>query len=121
MVSSWAANNVFVSKKNHGMRVATDFRALNHVTETDSHSMEDVLNVLNWILFEKVYSMIDLKDGFTQVELDAESRPLTAVPILLGLLQYTRLPKQLMNSPGTFQQSIDLILGARKKMKCFLK
>ena len=113
-ISPWAANNVFVPKKDHGVRVTTDFRALNNVTVTDAYPMEDVRNTLDWLATKKIYSTFDLKDGFYQVELDVGSRPLTAVRTVLGLLQYTRLPQGLKNSPGTFQRIVNLILGDRK-------
>lgn len=78
-ISLWAVNKVFVPKKDHGMRVSTDYRSLNNVTVTDAYSMEDVRDRLDWLSRKKVYSAFDLEDGFYKIELDDESRPLTAV------------------------------------------
>lgn len=113
-VSPWAANNVFVRKKDGGIRVTSDFRALNDATVTDTYPMEDVRNVLNWLAGKNVFSTFDLKDGFFQVELEEESKPLTAIRTVLGLLQYRRLPQGMKNSPGTFQRIVNVILGAMK-------
>ncbi len=46
-VSPWAANNVFVPKKDGSIRVTSDFRALNNATITDSYPMEDVRETLD--------------------------------------------------------------------------
>ena len=113
-VSPWAANNVFVRKKDGRIRVISDFRALNAATVTDTYPMEDVRNTLDWLAGKKDFSTFDLKDGFFQVELDASSKPLTAIRTVLGLLQYTRLPMGMKNSTSTFQRVINTILGGRK-------
>ncbi len=46
--------------------------------------------------------------------MEKESRPLTAVHTVMGLLQHTRLPQGLKNSPGTLQRIVDSIMGSRK-------
>ncbi len=113
-VSPWAANNVFVPKKDGNIRVTSDFRALNNARVTDSYPMEDVREALGWLGNTKIFSTFDLKDGFFQVELEPDSKPYTAIRTVLGLLQYTRLPQGLKNSPGTFQRIVNTILGDRK-------
>ena len=55
-----------------------------------------------------------MRMGYYHVKLDEDSKPLTAVRTVLGLLQYTRLPQGLKNSPGMFQRIVNLILGERK-------
>lgn len=113
-VSPWAANNVFVRKKDGGIRVTSDFRRLNDLTITDSYPMENVRDTLDWLATKRVFSIFDLKDGFYQVELDPCSKECTAIRTVLGLLQFTRLPKGLKNSPRTFQRILIMILGSRK-------
>lgn len=112
--SPWAANNVFVRKRDGSIRVTSDFRRLNDLTVTDSYPMEHVRDTLDWLASKSVFSVFDLKDGFYQVMLDPESRACTAIRTVLGLLQYTRLPQGLKNSPGTFQRIVNFILGDRK-------
>ncbi len=76
--------------------------------------MESVRDTLDWLANKKIFSTFDLKDVFFQVELEDESKPLTVIRTVLGLLQYTRLPQGLKNSPGTFQRIVNTILGDRK-------
>ncbi len=90
------------------------FSGSEHATVTDSYPMEDVRETLDWLATKKIFSTFDLKDGFFQVELEEYSKPITAIRTVLGLLQYTRLPQGLKNSPGTFQRIVNTILGDRK-------
>lgn len=92
LTSPWAAENLFVPKRDHGVRVTTNLRALNNVTITGAQSVEDVHNALGWLSSKKMFSSSGLEDEFYQVKLDEESRLLTAVRTVLGLLQYRRLP-----------------------------
>jgi hypothetical protein len=113
-VSPWAAANVFVPKKKGGLRTTTDFRQLNAMTVSDTYPMEDVRTTLDWLSGKKIFSTFDLKDGFFQVVLAEESRPLTAVRTVMGLVQYRRLPQGLKNSPATFQRIVNQTLGDLK-------
>lgn len=113
-ISPWAANNVFVRKKDGSIRVTSDFRRLNELTVTDSYPMKNVRETLDWLATRSIFSVFDLKDGFYQVELDPSSKNCTAVRTVLGLLQYTRLPQGFKSAPGTFQRTINMILGDRK-------
>jgi hypothetical protein len=67
--------------------------------------MEDVRETLDWLARKKIFSTFDLKDGFFQVLLAKESRPLTAVRTVVDLYQYCRLSQGLKNSPAAFQPS----------------
>jgi transposase InsO family protein len=113
-VSPWAAANVFVPKKSGGLRTTTDFRLLNEMTVSDKYPMEDVRTILDWLSSKRIFSTFDLKDGFFQVVLAEESRPLTAVRTVMGLMQYRRLPQGLKNSPATFQRIVNTVLGDLK-------
>ena len=112
--SPWAANNVFVPKKDGSLRCTTDFRALNSRTVSDQYPMEGVKETLDWLASKKVFSKFDLKDGYFQVELDVASRQYTAVRTVVGLLQYCRLPMGMKNSPGVFQRIVNRVLGKFK-------
>ena len=113
-ISPWAAANVFVPKKDGSKRITTDFRRLNSLTVADTYPMENVRETLDWLSSKRVFSTFDLKDGFFQIPLARESRPLTAVRTVLGLFQYTRLPQGLKNSPPTFQRAVNETLGDLK-------
>ena len=55
---------------------------------SDTYPMEDVRGTLDWLSSKKIFLTLDLKERFFQVMLAEESRPLTAVRTVMGLMQY---------------------------------
>ncbi|KAA8490790.1 Transposon Ty3-I Gag-Pol polyprotein [Porphyridium purpureum] len=110
-LSDVSSQNVMVKKPNGGWRLTTDFRTLNDATVKDRYPIPDVGEMIDWFASWKFKSILDLKDGFFQVPLAPESRPLTAIITPDGLFQYCRLPQGCCNSPSTFQRLTNTVLG----------
>lgn len=110
-VSENAARNVFVPKKDHGIRCTGDFRGINAQTIPDRYPAEDPRAHVEWLAARRIFSCLDLKDGYYQVPLATESRHWTAVSTVEGLYQYTRMAQGLMNSGATFQRLVNSTLG----------
>ena len=71
--SPWASAVVLVRKKDGALRFCIDLRKLNERTVKDAYSLpriEDSLDVLNGSC---IFTSIDLKSGYWQVELDEKS------------------------------------------------
>jgi Reverse transcriptase (RNA-dependent DNA polymerase) len=76
--------------------------------------MEDVSGTLDWLKGKRIFSKLDLKNGFFQVMLAKESLPLTAVRTVMGLMQYRKLTQGLKNSTAYFERIVNATLGDLK-------
>jgi hypothetical protein len=78
--SPYATNDILVGKKRNadgsagGMRVTSDFRALNAVTENLANQTEDVKTIVRWLATKQIYSVADLRDGYYNVNLRKKDR-----------------------------------------------
>ena len=115
-VSPWGAPILFVPKKNGELRLCVDFRDLNAVTEDDSFPLPRIEVMLHRAASATVFSKLDLASGFHQIEVDGESRPLTAfrLPEAVegsSLWQWKVMPFGLRNAPPTFQRAMSITLA----------
>ena len=102
-----------VTKKDGGLRVVQDFRALNEQTMEDKYSMHDVSECVAQIgrAGSTIFTTIDLTSGFWQMVLHPSSRPLTAFTIPgKGQHQWTVAPMGLLGSPASFQRLVETAL-----------
>ena len=110
--SPWASPVVLVRKKDGSLRFCIDLRKLNARTVKDAYSLpriEDALDSLNGAC---IFTSLDLKGRYWQVELDEESIPLTAFTVgPLGFYECVRMPFGLTNAPATFQRLMESCLG----------
>ena len=110
--SPWASAVVLIRKKDGALRFCIDLRKLNERTVKDAYSLpriEDSLDVLNGSC---IFTSIDLKSGYWQVELDKKSIPFTAFTVgPLGFYECVRMPFGLTNAPATFQRLMESCLS----------
>ena len=76
--SPWASAIVLVRKKDGKLRFCIDLRKLNHRTLKDSYSLPRIEHVLHQLLGSAIFTTLDLKAGYWQVEMVEECKPYTA-------------------------------------------
>jgi len=85
---------------------------VNDVTERDAYPLPHISATLDKLRGVKYLSTLDLKSGYWQVPLAAESRPITAFTVPgRGLMQFLVMPFGLHSAPSTFQRLLDSVLG----------
>ena len=102
-----------VMKKNGGVRLVQDFRALNAQTHMDKYSMKDVSECISDIgrAGSSIFTAIDLTAGFWQMLLHPRSRPYTAFTVPgQGQFQWVTTPMGLLGSPSSFQRLIETVM-----------
>ena len=102
-----------VAKKNGGIRLVQDFRALNAQTHVDKYSMKDVSECIGEIgkSGSTLFSTIDLTGGFWQMLLQPRSRPYTAFTVPgKGQFQWVTSPMGLLGCPSSFQRLMETVV-----------
>ena len=87
-------------------------RPHNNQTVKDAYSLPQIEETLDSLQGSQWFSSLDLKSGYWQVEMDEESKPLTAFTVgPLGFYESKRMPLGRANSPATFQRVMETCLG----------
>ena len=108
--SPWASSIVTVGKKDGGVRMCIDFRAINGITQPDPYQMPLIEEILETLASARFISKIDLNKGFYQIPINSIDQPKTAFCSPWGKFEFLFMPFGLHNGPAVFQRLMDQIL-----------
>ncbi|KAK7105707.1 hypothetical protein V1264_012941 [Littorina saxatilis] len=106
----WVSPVVVVPKPNGDIRVCVDMRRANEAVERQRYPIPTVEETLLEMNGSTVFSKLDLKWGFHQLELDEESRSITTFATHNGLYRYRRLMFGISSAPELYQHTIQQVL-----------
>ena len=110
--SPWSSPIFLIPKKDKTYRFVYDARKVNSVSEKDSYPTPYVKDILSKLAGCKYFSRLDLLAAYFQIELDEQSRPITAFCIPnKGLFEFNVMPFGLHAASATFQRLIDKVLN----------
>lgn len=107
--SEYASPIVLVKKKSGEMRMCVDYRSLNKVTKRDNHPIPLIDDCIDYLANKDIFSLLDLKSGFHQVEMGKNSIKYTSFVTPDGQWEFTKMPFGLKNAPSVFQRYINKI------------
>ena len=111
-ISPWASAIVLVRKKDGRLRFCIDLRRLNNRTIRDAYSLPNIESILDSLIGAQIFSTLDLKASYWQVEMAEECKAYTAFTCgPLGICECDTIPFGATNAPATFQRLMHDCLG----------
>ncbi|KAL6459344.1 hypothetical protein MHYP_G00328160 [Metynnis hypsauchen] len=105
--SPYSSPIVVVLKKNGDVRLCIDFRKLNALTIRDAYALPNLEEAFSALAGSKWFSVMDLKSGYYQIEMEECDKPKTAFVCPLGFYEFNRMPQGVTNAPSTFQRLME--------------
>lgn len=114
--TTWVSPIVVVAKPHNPdqIRICVDMRLPNTAIKRERHitpTIDDLITELNGAC---VFSKLDLKDGYHQLELDVQSRHITTFSTHTGLWRYKRLSFGINSAAELFQNTIRQVISGIK-------
>ncbi|XP_059222594.1 uncharacterized protein K02A2.6-like [Stomoxys calcitrans] len=94
--------------KPHKVRLCLDARKINAVTKKDAYPLPSIEGIFSRLPKANIITKLDIKDAYWQIELDEESRPITAFTVPgRPLYQFVVMPFGMCNAPQTMSRLMD--------------
>uniref|UniRef100_A0A3P8UAF7 Gypsy retrotransposon integrase-like protein 1 n=1 Tax=Amphiprion percula TaxID=161767 RepID=A0A3P8UAF7_AMPPE len=109
--SPFSSPIVVVRKKNGDIRLCIDYRKLNMQTVKDAYPLPNLQESLSALSGSKWFSVLDLKSGYYQIEMNESDKEKTAFVTPIGFWEFNRMPQGVTNAPSTFQRLMEKSMG----------
>jgi hypothetical protein len=107
--SPWSSPVLLIPKKDKSARFCIDYRALNAMTKKDVYPLPYIQDIFDSIGQGCIFTTLDLKSGYWQLEVAPEDREKTAFSCHRGHFEFNRVSFGLTNAPAVFQRAMDKI------------
>jgi hypothetical protein len=102
-----AAPILFAKKKDGGLRLCVDYRALNLGTVKNRYPLPLISELLDRVREVRIFTKLDLRNAYHLIRIKEEDEFKTAFRTRYGQFEYQVMPFGLTNAPATFQAYID--------------
>jgi Reverse transcriptase (RNA-dependent DNA polymerase) len=108
--SSWGSSIICVAKKDGGLRMYIDYRALNRATIKNNYPLPRIEEVWDQLGGSIYFSAIDLRSGYNQIRIVEEDVHKTSFRTRFGSFDFLVVPFGLSNAPPIFQSVMNDVL-----------
>ncbi len=109
--SEWCTPLLVVKKKDGKVRIVQDLRKINEMTKKSNFPIADINELLETAARGRWYSVTDIGAAYHTIELDEESRDLTAFQAGRFQYRWTTMTQGLCNAPQTWARYCATILS----------
>jgi hypothetical protein len=107
--TDWVNSLVLVEKKNGSLRLCLDPFQLNKYIKREQYVIPTCEDVIAKLHGKKLFTVIDMKDSFWQVQLDEPSSRLCTFNTPFGRYSFTRLPFGISSAPEILQKKFAVV------------
>ena len=100
--SPWGTPVLFPKKKDKTLTLCIDYRKLNKVTIKNRYPLPKIDDLFDQLRGARVYSKIDLRNGYHQLRVREVDIPKIAFRMRYGHFEFTMMPFGLRNAPAAF-------------------
>ena len=100
---------VFIIYNKDNPRMLVDIRKLNALLTLFPCPLPNIRELIRQLTQSKWFTVLDMPDGYFQMELTPESRPKAGIVHLQGSHMFTRVPKGLSTAVAQFMHAVNLI------------
>ncbi len=118
--SPFASPIVVVKKKNNDVRLCIDFRKLNSQTIKDAYALPNLEEAFSVLSGSKWFSVLDLKSGFYQIEMEEADKQKTAFVCPLGFYEFNQMPQGVTIAPSSFQRLMERCMGGLNRREALV-
>ena len=112
MPTRWISSIVTVPKKHGKLRICLDPKDLNCAIQREKYQLPTVEDIATRLHGAKVFTVMDVCNGFWHVSLDEESSYLTTFQTPFGCYRWRCMPFGISSAPEVFQRKMhELIEG----------
>lgn len=109
--SKWISPIVIAFKGNDDIRLCVDMRCANRAILRENYPLPTFESFMSKLKAARIFSRLDLKSAYHQLELDESSREITTFVTHKGLFRYKRLMFGVNSAPEIFQKIMEGMLS----------